>query len=335
MNLILMRHAERKHNVPEQSASLSKIGIRKTGETAAQLRDGSIGLDCVLSSEQGPAIETAKLLTEESPDKRHSLEILNPGQYSPKWSTILQQLPLAAPSVQLNDQSTIVLVGHHPGITNLLTAITSHKSRRIGRGEAILVKGSLKDIARGRGNVAQTFGTESTPESLRKKVELKMTVCTFLAGFTIPVLVELVKGTPQELLEIWRILPIIAFTFSLALFVAAVFAFDLLLMPNEYWGAINPESRPKHDQQSQFARDYRLNGALYAYMVRTWTWFFEGGLAFILLGFFALLCKHSFGERLLPGYRWSMSILSGGALLAIIVVFVLYRCLRPRLGIVD
>lgn len=330
MNLILMRHAERKHDVPEQSASLSEIGIRKTRETAAQLKDGSIRLDYVISSEQEPAIETAKLLTEESRAKRDSLEILNPCHHNPEWQVISQQL-----SAPLSDQSTLAFVGHHPGITNLLTATTGHKSRRIGRGEAILVKGSLDDIKKGRGNVARTFGTESTPESLRKKVELKMTVCIFLAGFTIPVLVELVKGDPHELLDAWRILPIIDFTFSFAFFVAAVFAFDLLLMPSEYWGAINPESKPRHDQRSQFARDYRLNGAFYAYMVRTWTSFFGRGLAFILLGFFALLCKHSFGKWCLPDYRWSMSILGGGALLAIIVVFLMYRCLRPRLGIED
>lgn len=96
-------------------------------------------------------------------------------------------------------------------------------------------------------------------------------------------------------------------------------------------------ARPRSPLYSRFPDNdhFGNNGALYAYMVRTWTWFFGLGLLSILVGFFALLCKQSFGERLLPDDRWSMSILIGGALLVIIVVLVMYRRLRPGLGIVD
>ena len=341
MNLILMRHGERKHNKPERKASLTEKGVEKAHAIAIELAEQALLFDHVVSSTQEPTKQTALLLAGNNTAKCVALELLDPPlnetdeeHYSPQWSAISQHIARST-SKALNDERTIAIVGHHPGITNLLGSVTGEKCRRIGRGEAILVTGSLQEIGSGKGNVVKTFGAEDAPEALRKKIELKMTVCTFLAGFTIPVLVELLKSEPQEMLRVWRIFSIIAFTFSLSLFVAAVFAFDLLLMPTEYWGAINPKSKPRFRRWSKFSRHYRLSGALYAYMVQTWRYFFAGGLLFIVVGFASLLLKGKLEELLgtcLPSPMW---FLVAGASLAVILTWLLYLWLRPRLGIVD
>ena len=343
VNLILMRHGERKHDAPEQSAGLTDKAIEKTRAIAIELAEEGWVPDNVLSSTRNPTIATAKLLRKDSPEPVQ-LELLNPPKneddtdhYYPKWPDISKRLALSPTSTTptcINDR-TIAIVGHHPGITNLLESVTGEKCRRIGRGEAILVTGSPEEIKNKRGTVAKTFGTESAPEGLRKKIELKMTVCTFLAGFTIPVLVELLKSEPEDMLKVWCITSIIAFTFSFALLVAGVIAFDLLLMPTEYWGAINPESKPKFRRWSKFSRDYRLSGVLYAYMVQTWRYFFGWGLGFIVVGFASLLLKGVLEKLTQPDPKLALRILGGGASLVLLLTFALYRWLRPRLGIVD
>jgi hypothetical protein len=224
-------------------------------------------------------------------------------------------------------------VGHHPQVAKLLCSVTGQKCRRIGFGEAIVVSGTSEDMRKGRSSVEGTFGTKETSELLRKKIELKMTVCTFLAGFTIPVLVELLKGPPNEMLQLWRITATLAFTSSLACFVAGIFAFDLLLMPNAYWGPIDEDMKPEKRSRSDFALNYRLNGPLHANMIRIWKWFFTGGLLFALVGLTGLLLKGYFSFDLCPESRiW---IAAAGSAILIGGVVLLYSVLRPRLGIED
>lgn len=323
MKLIVIRHAERCHDVNEVEATLTENGRLKASETSAALRDANVTPNIVFSSPQRPSQETAGLIFPQV--ELFPTRLLNPGNENPQWSELSAKLkPLGG---QIRE---VAIVGHHPAIANLLRSVTGHKNiRRIGFGEAIVVKGSEADMECGRGNVVKVIGADDASELLRKKIELKMTVCTFLAGFTIPVLVELLKDPPAELL---RILSTVAFACSLALLVAAIFIFDLLLMPNNFWGPINEDMRPKRSRR-QFSLDFLLNGALYAYMVRTWKWFFVGALIFVFAGVL-LLVVNGFTEMRL-GRRGATIVLLTGIIIAVVGAAILHRILRPRLGIED
>ena len=323
MKLILIRHAERCHDVNEVEAPLTDNGRQKASETSAALRDANVTPTIVLSSPQRPSQETARLIFPQA--KRSAARLLDPRIENPQWSELSAELK--DPDVQICD---VAIVGHHPAIANLLRSVTGHKNlRRLGFGEAIVVEGSEADMQGGRGNVVKVIGADDASELLRKKIELKMTVCTFLAGFTIPVLVELLKDPPTELL---KVLSAVAFACSLALLVAAIFIFDLLLMPNNFWGPINADMKPKRSRR-QFSLDFRLNGALYAYMVRTWSWFFVGAMIFIFAGVL-LLVVNGFTEMRL-GRRGATIVLLTGIIIAVLGATLLHRILRPRLGIED
>lgn len=325
MRLILIRHASRDHSINEVEAPLTEAGREKAIKTSTGLKEQKAWADVVLSSEQQPSKQTAGLIFPDA--SLVTTELLNPGRNGdhPKWSALSAVL-----TRRHGKSKAVAIVGHHPAIANLLRSVTGRKNiRRIGFGEAIVVIGFEKDIVAKRGRVKSVVGADDASELLRNKIELKMTVCTFLAGFTIPVLVELLKDPPTELL---RILSAVAFACSLALLVAAIFIFDLLLMPNNFWGPINENMKPKRSRR-QFSLDYLLNGALYAYMVRTWKWFFGGALMSVFFGVL-LLVVNGFTEKKLDRPRATIFLLVG-IIIAVVAAAVLHRILRPRLGIED
>ncbi len=328
MRLILMRHAERRHDMPEREAQLTCEAKQKASEVAVGLQEEKIKPRIVLTSERLPTQETARLVFPGI--EPVATKLLNPNEKPDglKWTELSNGIPLAD-----KDDETIAVVGHHPAVAQLLRSVAGRKCRRIGFGEAIVVSGTPEEIRNGRSIVEMQFGAKDSSELLRKKIELKMTVCTFLAGFTIPVLVELLKEPPGEMLRPWRIIATIAFLTSLAWFVAGIFAFDLLLMPSEFWGPIDSEMKPKKNDRSEYALNYRLNGALYANMVRIWKWCFSWGLIFGLLGLAGLVLKGYLNFEGRPDRL--VGFLAGGCGVAIAAVAGFYRKLRPRLGIED
>ncbi len=340
MNLVLMRHASRIKNVPEVEAGLTDDGQKMTTETANAMKSKRIFFDIVLHSKAAAAKQTALQLAPEDkveeflPLTPHSQEDLN-------WESIKKRIREDQLS---NEGYCIALVGHHPRITRLLKLLTGKNCRTIERGEAVQLNGSPSVMERGNATVSRTFGSTHSSELLRKKIELKMTVSTFLAGFTIPVLVELVKD-PTEGFSAFRAAATVLFTLALGLFVVAVYMYDELLMPVEYWGPPDESHQPKRN--STFAHDYRLNGPLYAYMVRTWKWIFTPAVVSTSIGFLLLLIDHFlkekwFSELLVEsGFEWleeqwfwplTVFIL---CFLALAVIFGVYLAMRPRLGIED
>ena len=325
MRLILIRHALRDHEFNEAEAPLTEAGRKKAVETSVKLQDEKAKADVVLSSKQRPSKDTANVIFPNA--HLVDTDLLNPesNDDNPDWSK------LSAEMIRRHGKSkTVAIVGHHPAIANLLRSVTGEKKiRRIGFGEAIVVIGLQKNNVANRGRVKSVFGADDASESPRQKIELKMTVCTFLAGFTIPVLVELLKDPPVDLL---KILSTVAFACSLALLVAAIFIFDLLLMPSNFWGPINKNMKPKRSRR-KFYLDYLLNGALYAYMVRTWKWFFGVALFLVIPGVLLLVFNGYVEKRL--DRQSATVVLSSGIIIAVIGAAILYRVLRPKLGIED
>src|SRR5215471_6594500 len=86
MELILIRHAERRHDLPEQSASLTTRGSEKASDTAAAIADDGHLVDLVVTSQKAPTIETGnKLKKKEADAPSHELELLNPGSLLNKF----------------------------------------------------------------------------------------------------------------------------------------------------------------------------------------------------------------------------------------------------------
>jgi phosphohistidine phosphatase SixA len=303
-----MRHAARQQDQPERTAPLTDEGRRRAQETAIAVAATRPPFDLVLRNDVPAAKETADQLIR-LPDALVKVSAALASDRDHITLADLEPELMAKPNV-------VAVIGHHPGITRLLRDLTGRDCRTIDRGEAIWV-----NCWDGQAAVQATFGSRNTAETLRKKIELKMTVSTFLAGFTIPVLVELVKE-PQSGFNPQQTVATILLTSAFCLFALAVYMYDELLMPNEYWGPVEKKHQPAMTARSAFAHHYRLNGRPYAYMVRTWNSFFTPAAVCTALGFLALI----------PG-KWPkehvLEVLLGCALALILSVFA-HRRWRPK-----
>lgn len=195
---------------------------------------------------------------------------------------------------------------------------------------------------------------------LRAKIASKMTVATFLAGFTFAALLELLRDS-EQLSSMAIQIAVITLTLALALFVAAVYMYDRLNMPQRFWkyqdpspksaasssGVNNPAPQAatasKDPPSSNCKTEGSLlkliveklhfkihdtdgmetDGALYTYMIAVWTWVFTPAVIAALVGFSAIL------------YSTHNKIIFRSAIIVIIVVMIYYVVLRPILGKYD
>ena len=185
-------------------------------------------------------------------------------------------------------------------------------------GELVCVAAdSFEHCLTGRGRIEFRYPVVNHgEEQLRGKIESKTTVSTFLAGFTATALIELLlKGAPFSMSAG---IAAVSLTGSLALFVAAVYMYDPLSMPEGFWV---DEDRPTFRWRGKtFEKHFRANGPLYALMVWTWKYVFTPAVALGLLGFVMMLV--STGN----------SVILCGALLVLIGAGIWYLWFRPRLG---
>jgi hypothetical protein len=110
---------------------------------------------------------------------------------------------------------------------------------------------------------------------------------------------------------------------AFALFVGAVYIYDELSMPREFWESAPRE--PATFSQSQFGFDWLMNGPLYAHMVRTWRFFFTPALLCTLVGVFALLSANLREPK--GRLVWA------ACAAAVVLASFIYRWFRPRLAI--
>lgn len=165
---------------------------------------------------------------------------------------------------------------------------------------------------------------------LREKINSKMTVATFLAGFTFAALLQLLND-PSRFRSTPNRIAVVSLTLALALFVAAVYMYDRLSMPRHFWRydpAEVDQSRSKKlverlhfkiHLQSNMAKD----GARYTYMIGVWQWVFTPAVFAAVVGFSALL--YGSHDRLV---FWMSTVV-------IVVVTIYYIVLRPILGKID
>jgi hypothetical protein len=192
----------------------------------------------------------------------------------------------------------------------------------------------INELRLGRGEVAWRVPVKAfQEEKLRPKVASKMTVATLLAGFSFAALLQLMteKQLPTirgMLLEpslitglaaalLW--LAAISLTGALGFFIATVYAYDRLSMPEGFWAA---GSSGKRDSLPAFVReDRKQHGPIYAHMIHIWSYVFTPGV--ILAGIGLLLIAIDAGSI-------ELGVLCAVALGAISFY---YRRIRPQLGV--
>jgi hypothetical protein len=176
--------------------------------------------------------------------------------------------------------------------------------------------------------MADTY--EDVQSQLREKISSKMTVATFLAGFTFAALLELLmdRTSFQPASVIPARIAVVSLTFALALFIAAVYMYDRLTTPRQYWKyEAGPTGRRTFLEKLHFkvhSEQGMLNeGALVTYMVGVWQWVFTPAVISAFVGFVAILYSTHDTVALYLG------------LAVILAVFFYYVVVRPILGIVD
>jgi phosphohistidine phosphatase SixA len=222
--------------------------------------------------------------------------------------------------IDLLPQRLVVCVGHEARLSHLYTRLTGKRTRPFNHADVVGVSAKTwADLRAGNGR--QKFRlpvADPQEEALRSKVQSKMTVATFLAGFAAAVLFDLLlTGMVSPLRQVAGIL----ITTSLALFVAVVYMYDRLSMPEGFWV---DEERPDRSRRRPggrgFQRDVEQQGPLYAHMVWTWTFVFTPAVILALLGFLVLVVGL---ENL-----WLLIAMVA----ALAAVWLYYFACRPRLG---
>jgi phosphohistidine phosphatase SixA len=293
--------------------------------TLRSLSAGSLFLPArftiIVTSSYAPAKEMAELLWRTPQARVRELDCLTP--FAPggdDFSTFFEDLEKSAGPVC--DSDAIAVVGHEPRVSRLLSFLTSRAPRSLERGEAVWLKAPLNDFRMGKGVLRRSTLKTDHSESLREKVRSKMQVCTFLAGFSSTALVQILRES-EKMLEIQRIVAAASFVAAFSLFAGAIYIYDELSMPRQFWE--NAPREPDAFSEGQFGFDWLMNGPVYANMVRTWRLFFTPALFCTLVGVFALL-----SARLNEAKGWLVWAACAAALM--LASFV-YRRFRPKLAI--
>ena len=145
-------------------------------------------------------------------------------------------------------------------------------------------------------------------EQLREKIKSKMEVGKFFAGFLTFLTGFLLKeGAPSHL---WSKIGIVLLVGSIGFCIAAVFAYDRLLMPRRYWPAYREEEEEEAKAEEGFADQLQTN------MVRSWTWLFVPAVVCFGLGLVFVLIQ----ALHLPGAECSLDPSVESGLLMVLLI---------------
>ena len=116
----------------------------------------------------------------------------------------------------------------------------------------------------------------SKTDQLREKIKSKMEVAKFFSGFITLLIGFLLKDFGQQ--NAWSKAGLVFLVASLGYCIAAMFAYDRLLMPREYWENKNEKT------DEEFFPDTLKNN-----MVRSWSWLFVPAVACFNIGLVLVL----------------------------------------------
>jgi phosphohistidine phosphatase SixA len=306
VDVLLVRHGARL----EGEGELSGHGRHQAQLVARALRLRKCTVDSCFSSSKSHAVEMARLCQPDQPIPVHELPALTPDVKPDDVDTLVEQATALDPD--LERRRGVLLVGHEGRLSNLVAELTGTRARPLAHGEVVCVQGDcLADLVAGRGTIWFRYPTyDHQDDQLQPKVQSKMTVSTFLAGFVFTALIGLLLLATDRW-TIAQVIAVVALASSLALFVACVYIFDQLGMPSGFW---TDSSRPRlwrryyerreHKREERWhaiaeeadagtadddARSWAQEGPRYHLMVSTSKVLFTPATWLALIGFLALL----------------------------------------------
>jgi phosphohistidine phosphatase SixA len=339
IKVILIRHGSREHRGYEDAkAPLSPSGIQEVEQLAAALGQLETAPTICLTSTKLHAEQTGTILTT-ALGCVPQLSLDGLCRTTAAFDLFRQAEGKGMP---LSSSDAVLIVGHEPALGQLGMNLTSGRQRPLHHAEAVcLLPDNPIEFLKGKARIDFRYPAVDYQEaSLREKIRSKAHIATFLAGFTFTGLIELLLSSdPRSGL---RIAAIVCLTLALALFVASIYVYDALGMPDGFWlygGRSRLEDVLLHKLRMQFlfeplvrrARDerkherpaqtFRRHGPLYVYMVSTWTIVFTPAVLLALAGFMALVLDTN------------DATIYVGAAVSLIAAGVLYWRVRPRLGV--
>lgn len=325
MDVVLVRHATR-----NAEGELTDRGSHQVDVLARALAARGVRASVFLTSDAPYAEQTCARLAELiGTADAAGPRVLGPLVPEPGNPSGLENLIDAAQhaGIGLGAHDVVVVVGHEGHLSNLVTELTGARHRPIPRGGAVSVRGTdLATLLKGRGCIDFRFPVVDHQEKqLRPKVQSKLTVATFLAGFVSAALISTVfadRFSPA------RQGAAVLLTMSLALFIVTVYLYDQLGMPEGFWlggrrravgrklerhrerrlesrwiaardtvgpGPSRGDTWLTDERERRWARadeailKAEQDGPLYTSMVATWQWVFTPGVICALLGFGLLI----------------------------------------------
>ena len=184
----------------------------------------------------------------------------------------------------------VLVVGHQPLIGWLAHELTGNATP-VGRGEMLCIRMRGK---RGRLYWALSPSDPAADQELKEKIRSKIDVAKVLIGFITAALGFLLGGlaakdSPPLAQGLSRISVYVGAGFLLIgvmLYLAALYSYDSLLLPNRFWSESAKNMRrprwvvKRPPSSSMWVR--------YQNMVRIWNWLFTPGTWFTLAGLLAL-----------------------------------------------
>lgn len=322
----------------DENVGLSEYGRKKSLALANHLRNlGAIPEYCFTSTYRH-ASETAEILAAtESTSIQNVIEVEALTPKTPDEDFTIDNIILHAreKNIDLKPGNVVAFVGHESRLSQLITRMTGKRFRPLDHLDVVCVSGKdIMDLHRGCGKVVWRIPVKAFLEDeLRVKIASKMTVATLLAGFSFAALLQVLTAkplpniydfvtNPSLTMVVTTVLPFVAIvtlTAATGLFIATVYIYDRLSMPEGFW----IETRAaKWSRLPKIVRENKNeNGLMYAHMIHAWMRFFTPAVIFGGVGL--LLIVASYGSILL-------SLL---CVAAFIGAGVYYRWKRPQLGV--
>ena len=312
---------EQQQAVTTLGAILQKIGVRPTH---------------IYSGSFKHSLQTAEYLQRQlgGPSGAAQLELL-----TPQGPLLVDELIEHIRKNLQGERGCFLLVAHEPRLRQLITAYTGQRLEPLQHLDSVCITAdSPSDLRVGKAKVAWRYPVRNYLEAdLRQKISSKMTVATFLAGFTFTALFGLFDS-PTKPLDYTRppipwcvpptwipVMDTVAFwllTAAVGLFVAAVYVYDQLSMPQGLWDSAGKESWwvVWFKGTKTFRDGLKKNGYVYAYMVGTWSALFTPAVILAAIGLGLVVAIKSLS-------------LAAGYALSLIGVGSYYLITKPKTGV--
>jgi phosphohistidine phosphatase SixA len=335
MRIYLIRHGERLFDGEDRVSPLTSAGRVQIFQLAQALSVFLSTPQIYLISVVKHARETAEILQRNLPVTAippiTAVMALTPSSNDLQlnWEVVLAE---TRDVIGWSEVGSLACVGHEPRLSILAAQATSQEIRPLGLAQALIIEADGVDsLLRGRATITERVGVaapepeEMKEQLLQPKIQSKMQVSTFLAGFTFAALIAALTGDGywQPSRTGWQqtstVVAMVLLTWASAMFIASVYMFDRLAMPRQFWefGKGDPAWR----LGSTFNEDRCKHGKVYAHMLWIWRFVFTVAVFLAMAGFLFLIL-----QRTIP-------LLTVAVVTVIAGVGSYYWKTRPNLGV--